>query len=209
MTVIPHSESQSKHLIVHGKLNFSVPSPPPYKRKVWDYEKANYRKICEEISLIDWESNFCSKSIDEMEVFFSERFLSIISRNIPNKIITCNDKDAPWITNEVKSAIRRNHRVYQKWVLRGRLPNNKDYVRTVQRDTNKIIRKAKAVYIKSLGDKINDSCTGSKTFWSSFKRLVNKKNLPIFRPCMKMARLFLIFIRKLISSMIFLPVSVL
>ena len=33
--VIPHFETQSKHLIVHGKINFGVPCPPPYKRKIW------------------------------------------------------------------------------------------------------------------------------------------------------------------------------
>ena len=27
--------------IIHGKVNVSVSSPPPYKRQVWDYSKAN------------------------------------------------------------------------------------------------------------------------------------------------------------------------
>ena len=39
--IIPHSEKQSKHLIVHEKINFSVPCPPPYKRRIWDYIHAN------------------------------------------------------------------------------------------------------------------------------------------------------------------------
>ena len=44
-----------------------------------------------------------------------------MSENIPNKIVTCSDKDTPWINNEVKSAIRRNSRDYRKWVLRGEI----------------------------------------------------------------------------------------
>ena len=43
-----------------------------------------------------------------MNKIFSETFLDIISKHIPNKIITCNDKYAPWITQEVKTAIKRN-----------------------------------------------------------------------------------------------------
>ena len=43
--VLPHRVSQSKHLIIHGEVNFSLPSPPPYKRKIWDYNRANYLKI--------------------------------------------------------------------------------------------------------------------------------------------------------------------
>ena len=51
-----------------------------------------------------------------MSLVFTDTLLEILSRHISNKIITCNDKDAPWITPNVKSAIRRNSRVYRKWV---------------------------------------------------------------------------------------------
>ena len=55
-----------------------------------------------------------------MSLVFADTFLTILSQNISNEIITCNDKDAPWITPKVKSAIRRNSRVYRKWVNRGK-----------------------------------------------------------------------------------------
>ena len=44
------------------------------------------------------------------EVFTSVLY-SILSSHIPNKTIKCNDKDPPWIAKELKSAIRRKHRV--------------------------------------------------------------------------------------------------
>ena len=56
--VLPHRVSQSKHLIIHGEVNFSLPSPPPYKRKIWDYNRANYLKISEDLGKIDWENLF-------------------------------------------------------------------------------------------------------------------------------------------------------
>ena len=34
--------------------------------------------------------------------------------------IKCNDKDAPWITPNVKTAINRKHRVFKKFVDGGR-----------------------------------------------------------------------------------------
>ena len=180
--VIPHSESQSKHLIVHGKINFSVPCPPPYKGKIWDYEQANYTKISEELNKVDWENLFLNKDVDEMTKFFSETYMLILSENIPNRIVTFNDKDAPWITIDVKSAIRRNYRVYRKWVLRGRSLTEKDLVRTVQNETNRLIKKAKIDYFNILGSKLSDYNTGSKTFWTAFKRLVNKKKLSNIPP---------------------------
>ena len=31
--------------IIHGKVNISIPSPPPFKRRIWDYAKANKDEI--------------------------------------------------------------------------------------------------------------------------------------------------------------------
>ena len=35
------------HNIIYGKLNFDIPLPPPYFRKIWDYKKANTKAIKE------------------------------------------------------------------------------------------------------------------------------------------------------------------
>ena len=47
---------------------------------------------------------------------FTWTIMGIMSRFIPNKIITCNAKDPPWITPEIKTAIKRKHRVYNKYI---------------------------------------------------------------------------------------------
>ena len=46
-----------------------------------------------------------------MSNLFTETILSIFTDNIPNQIIKCNDKDPPWISSEIKTAIKRKHRV--------------------------------------------------------------------------------------------------
>ena len=43
--VLPSLDSHSKHNIVHGRLNFHTPRPPPYKRRIWDYNKAKIDEI--------------------------------------------------------------------------------------------------------------------------------------------------------------------
>ena len=116
---------------------------------------------------------------------FSDDFLRIMSQNIPKKIITCNNKDAPWITREFKTTIKRNSRVYRKWVLRGRNPDDKHIVRRVQNETNKLIKKAKKDYFVNLGEKLSNSVTGSKSFWTAFKRLVNNKKLTNIPPILE------------------------
>ena len=112
--------------------------------------------------------------------------------NIPNKIVTCSDKDAPWINNEVTSAIRRNSRVYRKWVLNS---CTKDNVRKVQNDSNRLIKKPKN-YFNNLGSKLNDSTTDSKTFWTAFKCPVNKKKLANIPPLLEDVKMISDFNRK-------------
>ena len=111
--VLPSLDPHSKHHIIHGTLNFHNPSPPPYKRGVWEYKTAKIDLIRNDLLNTNWESLFLGLNTDEMSLVFTDTLLSIFSRYISNNIITCNDKDAPWITSVVKSAIQRNSRVYR------------------------------------------------------------------------------------------------
>ena len=42
--VIPSPDPKCKHHLINGNINFCVPCPPPYKRIVWDYDKADVHK---------------------------------------------------------------------------------------------------------------------------------------------------------------------
>ena len=179
--VLPSLDPHSKHNIIYGRINFSFPCPPPYKRKIWDYKSAKVENIRNEISGTDWNSLFFNLNVNEMTIVFTDIFVGLISKYVPNKIITCNDKDAPWITPKLKTAIRRNTRVYRKWVKRGRKEQEHDNAREVQNNTNKLIKQAKQTYYTKLGDKLSDHKTGPKNFWTAFKKIVNKKkytNIP-------------------------------
>ena len=84
-----------------------------------------------------------------------------MSKHISNKI-TCNDKDAPWITPQVKTSIKRSTRVYSKWVKLGRNPGNYKNVREMQNISSKLINQAKQIYYHNLGDKLSDPKNRSK-----------------------------------------------
>ena len=150
---------------------------------MWDYKTAKIDLIRKD--LLNTKSLFLGINTDEMSLVFTDTLLSIFSRYISNNIITCNDKDAPWITSVVKSAIRRNSRVYRKWVTRGRKPNDHNKVREVQNSTNKTICEAKRSYFEKLGDKLSDPQTGQKHFWTAFKRSTNKKKLTNIPPILE------------------------
>ena len=80
-----------------------------------------------------------------------------------------------WTTNEVKIDIKINARVHRKWVLRGRISEESGNIRCVQNETNRIIRNAKNHYFLNLGETLPTYRTRSNSFWTTLKRLVNKK----------------------------------
>ena len=96
---------------------------------------------------------------------------------IPNKNTIVNERDAPWITPEVKTALRKNKRVFKKWIDRGRPEEGKTLVNQTQRETNKTILERKQAYANELGDKICNPRTGPKCFWTAFKKLINNKKI--------------------------------
>ena len=59
---------------------------------------------------INWDEYLHDKSVDDMVFDFTKTSLDIMSCNITNRVVTIDDLDAPWITPEVKQAIKKNHR---------------------------------------------------------------------------------------------------
>ena len=73
---------------------------------------------------IDWPTVFSGLVVDDMTQLFTSNCINIFSQYIPHESITCDDRDSPWMTATLKSAIKRKHRVYNKYVKRGRKPDD-------------------------------------------------------------------------------------
>ena len=66
---------------------------------------------------------------DEMTNKFTILIMDLMDRFIPNQMIKCDDRDPPWIILKLKTAIKRKHRVYNKYVKRDRKPDEWEYVK--------------------------------------------------------------------------------
>ena len=72
--------------------------------------------------------------------YFTSTLSKIMSLYIPNESFKISDKGPPWLTHELKTAIKRKHRVYKKFVRRGRNQEDWTFVRKLQlENTKKII----------------------------------------------------------------------
>ena len=63
-----------------------------------------------------------------------------MNEHIANKVVTFNNKDAPWITPAVNTANKRNSTVYRKWVKKGRKPEEQNKFREARYSATKLIK---------------------------------------------------------------------
>ena len=178
-------DDHCQHPVFHGKLNISVPLPPPYKRKVWYYAKAQKDRNKSAIANIDWPAMFSGLDVDKMTHSFTSKCASIFSKFIPNKTITCDNRDPPWMTTSLKSAIKRRHRVYNKYVKRGRKPDDWEYVRIIRNQTSSKIAQAKDEYFSSFGKKLSDPTHCTKSYWTTLNKIIDKKKFSNIPPLLE------------------------
>ena len=122
---------------------------------------------------------------EEMAEVFTGVLYSTLSSHIPNKTVKCNDKDQAWITKELKSAIKRKHRVYRTFVQRGRRPEEWNLVKTIRNTTSRMILHAKESYYLKLGKKLSYPNQGTKAYWATLNRVINKKKVPNIPPLLE------------------------
>ena len=129
---------------------------------------------------IDWSTIFSGLDVDDMTQLFTAKCIDIFSQYNPKEIITCGDRDPPWMTATLKSAIKRKHRVYNKYAKRGRKPNDWEYVRKVRNETSSKITKDE--YFSNPGKKLSDPTNGIKSYWATLNKIIKKKkfsNIPL------------------------------
>ena len=83
--VHPSLDIYYQHQVIFGNLNMSLPSPPPYKRTVWHYSKANAQSIRFSINNVDWVNSLNPLTPSEMVEHFTTILYAIMSLYIPNE----------------------------------------------------------------------------------------------------------------------------
>ena len=155
--------STCHHEIVFAKLNLKVEYPPPYERVFWDYSRADKASINRAINTIDWDEIFANKTVESQVSELNDLLLNIYSNYISNKTALCDDKDPPWMTNGIKTAIEMKNSAYKEYI-RSDMRHNY-YVRLENLTTElwNLIRDTKTEYHSKLAAKLVNPSTSAKT----------------------------------------------
>ena len=171
----------SLHPNCHHQITFHH-SPFPYERLVWNFKKSNNDAIKKAIELVNWNFLFSNKSVHEQVTIFNQTLMNIFSNYIPNKLITVDDKDPPWINESIKKKI-----MVKKYASKSFSANKKNYdaylkLQTITTKLSEMILKRKEDYYRLLSNKLNDPHTSAKSYWSILKALYNGKKIPLIPP---------------------------
>ena len=121
-------------------------------------------------------------NVNDQVDFLTNCIKNIFKNFVPNKLITIKEKDAPWITPEIKRILPEKTKEYKKYVKSGR---NEVYANLLRNITNKcssLIHKTKVNYYTSLGNKLNDPTIGSKKYWSILNKFIKRQKIPSIPP---------------------------
>ena len=169
------------HQLTFAKFDLRIEYPPPYERLVWNYNEAETSLIHRAIKEFDWEKAFAGLDIDKKVELFNETILNIFSNYCPNKVITCNDKDPPWLTVEIKTLIKKKNLLFKKFSG----SKSETILSQLTSFSNKLaemILSSKEKYYNNLGSKLNNPLTKTKTYWSILKTLLNGRKIPLIPP---------------------------
>ena len=94
--------------------------PTPYDRTVWHYEIANTELIRGAINQLDWLRALSNVNVDEKVYIFTKTLLNTIQNFIPHETIVCDDRDPPWINEEIKKLMIEKNLVFKLYCCSNR-----------------------------------------------------------------------------------------
>ena len=181
--VHPSLHEQCHHQIVHGKLSVSNITSPPYSRRIWYYDKANFVAIVKSIEMFNWKEHLDSTTCPNEQVkLLNEVLLNIYSNFIPNKVKTIRPRQAPWITQTVKNFLRKKSHAYKSFVRNGQPDDKLEGIQNMISEGSRMIEEAKWNYFLKAGKTLASPGTPSKTYWSLINTVLNKAKVPIIPP---------------------------
>ena len=149
---------------------------------MWNYKKADTESIKKSLESVNWKTLFNNKTVNKQVSIFNETIINIFSNFVPNKLVTFDDSDPPWMSDFIKNKIKWKHQIHKIYQKNGH--KNSDYFKLQEATSvvSELISRRKEEYQKHLALKLSDPMTNAKTYWSLLKTFYNGKKVPIIPP---------------------------
>ena len=160
---------KSDHAVLKFVFNSRPLATSSTFRRLWN--RANFLKINESLSDIDWEKLFRNKSIEEAWSSFQKVVWESIDKYVPQVLIRKENQSAPWFGKRCKLACRSKARAWKRYQFSGN-PNLLSLYLSARRNCSKIILQERRNFESSLGFKIRENPI---CFWSYVNRTLSTR----------------------------------
>ena len=171
------------HQIIYCKVNFRIPPPPPYERKIWHFNRANTAAIKRSMTSFPGLQHLNINTDPNWQVkTFIDIFLNIMSNCIPNETKKFIPRDPPWITKSLKTILNRKNRLFKNYKKHRYKEEDKVRLDSFRIECHKAVETAKSSYLTNMGNKPNEPGISQKSYWKIINRVMNKCRSPKIPP---------------------------
>ena len=142
----PSLHPNCHHQIIHCKINLKVEYPPPYQKHVWNYAKANKDTILSALKNVDCHCLFANKTVHQQVNLLNDVILNFFTNFFPNKVIMCNDRDPPWINDNIKNKIKWKNSMCKNYKRNGKKTEDCELLTKAVSELFQLIEKSKDEY---------------------------------------------------------------
>ncbi|XP_019618294.1 PREDICTED: ATP-binding cassette sub-family A member 1-like [Branchiostoma belcheri] len=173
----------SDHNPVLLKIDVPIYRDKPYRRKVWQYDKADYWGLRGYLSSAEWRDAFQGDDPEQACSRITTIICDVMEIFIPNKLVTNKTGDKAWFDDRCRTAAKKKRRLFRK-LKSNNTPENRDKFTKARKEYNRAEKQAKRRYNKKLKNKLTDGSLTSKKWWNTVNTLSGRKaraNIPVLK----------------------------
>ena len=161
------------HNVLRVTMNLAVASVELRSREVFDFKKAAWERICEDLVSLDW-SWISASNVDLAAGRFTDTVLSVLDAHVPTKTIFDHAPLHPWFNDRCRQLVTEKRAV----------EGTSDFKEAAEKCSRGIFDEY-CKYIKDTKRKIAKLPRGSKQWWRKSSELMDKSLVASGVPALK------------------------
>ena len=175
--------SLSNHCNVGLLLKMHKIQETTYKRRVLNYNRADWEKLNKKIEEFDWEPTLAMGNTDLQVNSWTQNFNMMINECIPTKTVHIKNNEPPWFTSKAKNLKKEKLKMHKK----AKKQNTGEVWAKFRRKRNEYLQEivnAKRAYWEKQSEEIKSNMERNDKEWWKLTRYIycKNKNISAFKP---------------------------
>ena len=172
--------STNDHCTVSCQLNFKINKKPNYHRNIWLFNNVNFNEFRHELEHTDFNCIFDTDDVDIICSSWSELFMNVAKRTIPNKSILVRPNDSPWYNANLRLLKRKMLRLFHKFKS-NKTANSWEKYKDARNHYQYSLDLAEETYKNTLANSLAEE-KNSKRWWTTVKSFLGRGSFNTIPP---------------------------